>query len=146
MQNPPLVTLLRLHTSAHQSVRRDKSTVKWRCVWLSEKRNFFGVHREFVCNFFFFSFSCIAHFSIPLYLWSRSWIRTVSHPWPLSGTVDTAKLVSHRGPLASQWGREKDSSWSTRRSSSHVPTAPMPVEYCPLDAWYCPTPLLFFEA
>lgn len=34
---------------------------------------------------------------------------TVSHPRLLSGSVDTAKLVSHRGPLASQRGREEDS-------------------------------------
>lgn len=89
---------------------------------------------------------CILDFYIPLYLWSGSRMRTAAHPWPLTGTVDTAKLVSHRIPLPSHWGTDKDSSWSTLGSSTHVQMTLMPGENCPPDTWYCPTPLHFSEA
>lgn len=57
-----------------------------------------------------FNFQTIDFYS---YLWSGGRIGPVSHPWPLNGAVDSAKLVSHRDPLVSQQGTEKDSSWST---------------------------------
>lgn len=73
-----------MHTRKGQ--KRRKVKVKWGCVWLSRRGNFlFGRnHKLFTKSMFHFrTFPASLTSTLPFTFWSCSWIRAVSHPWPL---------------------------------------------------------------